>query len=116
MGALVDGFDAARRRHEAQLAENRAREQFVEDQLRDLGRVLDEDAAFLNDHGLAHAIRARTMHIDQKRAPLVTVHFDPAEKKFLLTFMKDGSHLTCTTQSEAAQAIGARVFESQRQK
>ena len=56
------------------------------------------------------------MHIEQKRAPLITVHFDPAEKNFLLTFMKDGTHLTSATTDEAAKAIGAHVYDSQRQK
>jgi hypothetical protein len=36
MGALVEGFAAAREKHEAELAESRAREQFVEAQLRGL--------------------------------------------------------------------------------
>jgi hypothetical protein len=65
---------------------------------------------------MSHTIRSRTMHIDQRRAPLVTVHFDPAEKTFLLTFMKDGSHLACASSNEVARAIGARVFDPQRQK
>jgi len=116
MGALVEGFDAARQKHQAQLAENRAREQFIEDQLRALGGLLDADAAFLSEHGMTHSMRARTMHIEQKRAPLITVHFDPAEKNFLLTFMKDGTHLTSATTDEAAKAIGAHVYDSQRQK
>src|SRR5438105_15743891 len=112
MGALIEGFAAARHKHDAQVAENRAREQLIEDQLRVLGRLLDEDAAFLSEHGMSHTLRSRTMHIDQKRVPLVTVHFDPAGKAFLLTFMKDGSHLTGATAAEAAQAIGAHVYDS----
>jgi hypothetical protein len=56
------------------------------------------------------------MHIEQRRAPLITVHVDPAEKNFLLTFMKDGTHLTFAAIDEAAKAIGAHVYDSQRQK
>jgi hypothetical protein len=116
MGALMDGFAAAREKHDAQLAESRARDQFIEGQLRGLAGVLDEDAAFLSEHGLSHTLRSRTMHIDQRRAPLITVHFDPAEKTFTLTFMKDGTHFTSATSNEAARAIGAHVFDTQRQK
>ena len=116
MGALVDGFETARQKHEAQLAEARARDQVVEVQLQALGKVLDVDAAFLSERGMTHALRARTMHIEEKRAPLVTIHFDPVEKTFTLTFMKDGSHLTCATPEEAAKAIGGHVFDRQRQK
>ena len=116
MGALVEGFLAAQEKHEAHLAETRARDQLIGEQLRGLGRILDEDASFLNEHGMNHTIRSRTMHIDQRRAPLVTVHFERTDKTFLLTFMKDGSHLTCATDNEAARAIGAHVFDPQRQK
>jgi hypothetical protein len=116
MGALVEGFAAARQKHEAQLAENHARDQFIEDQLRGLGRLLDADATFLSEHGMTHTIRSRTMHVEQRRAPLITVHFDPAEKNFLLTFMKDGTHLISATTDEAAKAIGAHVYDLQRQK
>jgi hypothetical protein len=66
---------------------------------------------------VTHTMRARTMHIEQRRAPLITVHVDPAEKNFLPTFMKDGTHLTTSaTIDEAAKAIGAHVYDSQRQK
>jgi hypothetical protein len=116
VGALIEGFAAARQKHEAQLAENRAREQLIEGQLRVLAGLLDEDAAFLKEHALTHTLRVRTMHIDQRRAPLITVHFDPAEKTFLVTFMRDGSHVMCATTDEAARAIGAHVYDSQRQK
>jgi hypothetical protein len=116
MGALVQGFRAAQEKHEAQLAENRARDQLIDEQLRGLAGILNEDAAFLSEHGISHTMRSRTMHIDQRRAPLVTVHFDPAEKTFLLTFMKDGSHLTCASAVETAGAIGAHIFDPQRQK
>ena len=116
MGAVVEGFAAARERHEAQLAESRARDQFIEGRLRELAGVLDDDAAFLNEHGLSHTLRSRTMHIDQRRVPLITVHFDPAEKTFTLTFMKDGTHFACATTNEAAGAVGAHVYDTQRQK
>ena len=116
MGPLVEGFAAAREKHDAQLAESRARDQFIEEQLRGLAGVLDDDAAFLSEHGLSHTLRSRTMHIDQRRVPLITVHFDPTEKTFTLTFMKDGSHFTCATSNEVARAIGAHVYDSQRQK
>ena len=116
MGAVVEGFAAARERHEAQLAESRARDQFIEGRLRELAGVLDEDAAFLGEHGLSHMLRSRTMHIDQRRVPLITVHFDPAEKTFTLTFMKDGTHFACATTNEAAGAVGAHVYDTQRQK
>jgi hypothetical protein len=116
MGALVEGFETARQKYETQLAEARARDHVVEGHLLALGKVLDEDAAFLGERGMTHALRARTMHIEEKRAPVITIHFDPAEKTFTLTFMKDGSHLTCATPEEAAKAIGGHVFERQRQK
>jgi hypothetical protein len=114
MGAIVEGFETARQKHEEQLAEARARELLVEDQLQALGKVLDEDTGFLKQHGMSHAIRARKMHIEQKRVPLITAHFDPAEKTFNLTFMKDGVHATFATPEEAGRAIGAHVFDLQR--
>src|SRR5437016_3170466 len=59
MGELANGFEAARRKHAAQLAEARARDQFIEVQLHGLGKLLDADASFLSDHGMTHAIRNR---------------------------------------------------------
>jgi hypothetical protein len=114
MGALLEGFADAQRKHEAQLAETRAREQLIEDRLHALAGILDDDAAFLGEHGMSHAMRARTMHIDQKRVPLITAHFDATEKTFQLTFMKDGSHATFATPEEAAKAIGGHVYDLQR--
>lgn len=116
MGALAEGFEIAQRKHEAELAEARARDQLIEDRLRDLGRLLDEDAAFLREQGMTHTMRAHTLHIDQKRIPLITAHFDPTARIFQLTFMKDGSHATVGTPEEAAKAIGGFVYESQRQR
>jgi len=81
-----------------------------------LGVLFDADASFLNEHNMVHAIRHRALHIDQRRTPMITAHFDPADKTFTLTFMKDSSHQTCATAEEAAQAIGAHVYDLQRQK
>jgi hypothetical protein len=116
MGALVDGFETARQKHETELAEARSRERVAEEQLRGLGKLLDEDATFLREHAMTHTLRAHALHIDQKRAPLITAHFDPSEKTFLLTFMRDASRLTCTTPEGAAKAIGGHVYDTQRQK
>ena len=116
MGALSEGFEDARQKHAAQLAENRAREQVIEDHLRGLEKILEEDAAFLSEHDIALAIKARTMHVDQRRSPMITVHFDPAEGKYQLTFMKNGSHLICATPDEVAKAIGGHFYELQRLK
>jgi hypothetical protein len=81
MGALVEGFVAAREKHEAQLAESRARDELIDEQRRGQAGVVEADAAFLSEHAMSHTIRSRTMHIDQRRAPLGARVFDPQRQK-----------------------------------
>ena len=111
MGAVLEGFEAARKRHDELLEEGRQREKLIDDQLHALGRLLDDDAALMKSHNITHEFGNRMMRVSHKRSPIMTIHFDPIEKQFQLTIMKDGSHSLSPSLEECARGIGAYVFD-----
>lgn len=110
MGALTDGFDAARKEHDERVAERRRKEELVDERLATLARLLDEDAAFMGKHDVGHETAARILHVKHHRSPIMAVHFDPAESQYRMTYMRDNTSATAATAEDCAKAVGALLF------
>jgi hypothetical protein len=111
MGALSDGYDAARRKYEEQVSEHHRKELDVDDHLHAVAAMLDQDATFLKDKEFSHETSHRILRINHRRSPVITVHFDPEDKNYIVTFMRDGTRAAMATADECAGAIGAMMFE-----
>jgi hypothetical protein len=111
MGALFEGYDAARKKRDDLVAEGRRKEDLIDHELLALGSLMSEDAAFLKDNGVSFEIAHRTMRVTHKRSPVVTVHYGPDEREYVVTAMRDGSHSTLKAPAECAKAIGEMLFD-----
>jgi hypothetical protein len=111
MGDLLDGFEAARQRQEALLAERHRREEDVDHHLHALVDVLDQDKTFMNQHRVTPEVAHRTLHINHDRSPVITVHYDPEVAIYRVTFMGDGAQTETGTVEETAKAIGEILFK-----
>ena len=110
MGAVFEGYEAARQKHEELLAERHRRDEQIDQHLRDLVAILDEDVAFLQKNGITHELTGRTLRVSRSRSPIVTVHFEPDKAEYQVTFMVDGSRSTATATAECARAVGKMLF------
>jgi hypothetical protein len=110
MGALFDGYEIARQKHEALLTERHRKEVDVDEHLRGLAGLLEEDKDFMQRHGVNCTVAQRILHVNYNRSPVVTVHYEPEHKTFRVTFMSDGSHVAPATVEESARAIGEMLF------
>ena len=110
MGALSDGFDAARKEHDDRIAERQRKEQLADRRLEELGQLLDLDAAMMAEHGITHETSNRTLHVSHKRSPIAAIHFDPAEEQFRTTYMRDNTSGSAKSAEECANALGALLF------
>ena len=112
MGALSDGYEVARRKREAQIAALHHKEEDVDHHLHTLAALLDEDKAFMQELGMSYELVPRTLHVIVNRSPVVTVHYEPEDNTFRVTFMADGTHVAPSTAEEAAGVIGEMVFDT----
>jgi hypothetical protein len=112
MGAVFDGYESARRKHEEQVAALHRKEEDVDQHLHALAALLDEDKAFMQEHGISHQLAPRALHVVVNRSPVVTVHYEPEDGTFRVTFMADGANVTPSTAEEAARAIGGMLFDT----
>ena len=112
MGALLDGFEVARRKREALMEERHHKEKDVDQHLHTLAALLDQDRAFMQEHGISYQIVPRTLHVIVNRSPVVTVHYEPEDNTFRVTFMADGTHVAPATVEESARVIGEMVFDT----
>ena len=110
MGALFDGYEAARRRSEEQIAEHRRKETNVDDHLNLVAALLDQDATFLDNNDLAHQTLNKTLRISHHRSPVITVHFDPEHQTYVVASMRDGTKKPAAAPEECANAIGEMIF------
>ncbi|KAB2876031.1 MAG: hypothetical protein F9K43_01780 [Bauldia sp.] len=110
MGALVEGFETARKEHDERLAERHRKEETVDQQLGALGRLLDQDADFMGKHDVGHETVNRILHVNHHRAPIVAIHYEPGENQFRLTYMRDNTSASVASAEECAKAVGALLF------
>jgi hypothetical protein len=110
MGALFDGFEAARQKREAVIAERHRKEEIVDHELHELIALLEQDGDFLKKNGVGYEIINRTMRVSHQRSPVVTIHYGPDDKKYVMTVMHDGSHATLDSVADCARAIGETLF------
>jgi hypothetical protein len=110
MGALVEGYEAARKRRDEQIAERHRKEELADHELHELDGLISQDADFLAKNGIAHEVVNRTMRLAYQRSPVVTVHYSAEEKLYEMTIMHDGSRFNSTNAAECAKAIGEALF------
>ena len=110
MGALFDGYEAARRKREALLAERHRKEEDVDRHLHNLCDLLRQDKDFMQQHGVVCDVAQRVLHVQFNRSPVITVHYQPEDESFRVTFMSDGSQVGPSTVEETAKAIGEMLF------
>ncbi len=111
MGAVMEGFEAARLKHDRELEDRRQREKLVDEELHALARLLDKDSTLLAKHGITHEFAGRALRVNHGRSPILTIHFNAADKQFQLTAMKDGAHSVWSTEDACAGAIGGHIFD-----
>lgn len=112
MGALVEGFGAARQRHEEQLAELRRKEGLVDLELHELADLMGQDGQFLKDNAVVCEITNRTLRVSCRHSPAVTVHYNAEAQEYSITLMRNGTQETRKTTEECARAIGEALFEA----
>jgi hypothetical protein len=110
MGALFEGFDAARRKQEAQVIEHHRKEMDIDDHLQAVATMLDQDIGFLKEREFTHDTVHRILRLNHRNSPVITVHFATEEKAYIVTFMRDGTKRTITGPEECAKAIGEMIF------
>lgn len=110
MGALTEGYDSARQKHDGEVAESHRRDDVVDHELHELAELLNLDAKVLKDNGVAYQVVHRAIHLTHQRSPVVTVHYSVEGQEYTITFMRDGSHATLKTAEECAKAISEMLF------
>jgi DNA repair exonuclease SbcCD ATPase subunit len=110
LGAVFEGYEAARQKYEELIAERHRREEQIDQHLRELAAILDEDVAFLQKNGITHELAGRALRVNRNRSPILTVHFEPDKAEYQVTFMVDGSRSTATATAECARAVGKMLF------
>ena len=110
MGALTEGYIAARTRQEEQAAEAHRKEEVVDHELHLLGELLSVDAEFLKDNDVAFDYSHNTMRVSHKRSPAATIHYSAEGQSYSVTVMHDGSQITPKTTEECARALGEVLF------
>ena len=110
MGALFEGYEAARRKREALLAEHHRKEEDVDRHLHALADLINQDKDFMAQHGIACDVAQRVLHVQYNRSPVITAHYQPEDEIFRVTFMSDGSQVAPSTVEETAKAIGEMLF------
>jgi hypothetical protein len=111
MGALLDGYDAARQRRYAQLAERHRKEEAIDHELHEAVSLIGQAAKFLQDNEVSYEIVNRTLRIAHQRAPLIAVHYNPEAQRYETTFMPDGSQATAASPEECVKGIGELLFK-----
>jgi len=110
MGALFDGFEAARQKQEALIAERRRREEIVDQHLQGLSKLLDEDQTFLDGKGFGHDIGHHTLRILRNQSPIIVVHYEAEASTFRMKSMSDDTEVTMASAEDAAKTLGEMVF------
>ncbi len=110
MGALFEGFETARRKREALLVERHRKEEDVDRHLHALADLLNQDKDFMQQHGITCDVAQRVLHVQYTRSPVITVHYQPEDETFRVTFMSDGSQVGPSTPEQTASAIGEMLF------
>lgn len=110
MGAMLDGYEAARKEHDDRIAERHRKEQLVDEQLKAVADLLDADSGLMAKFGIAHETSNRTLHLVHQRSPIMAIHYDPAENQFRLTYMRDNTNASAASAEECAKAVGALLF------
>jgi hypothetical protein len=110
MGALSEGYGAARTAHEAVVAEVLRKEGVVTQELRALGNLLGTDAEFLKENHVTYELINRAIHVHHDRSPVATIHYAADSHEFTATLLFDGSHASTKTAEECAKAIGGMLF------
>jgi len=110
MGTLLDGYDAARQQRDAQVAERHRKEDVIDRELHEVVNQMSEAEEFLRENEIVAEIVNRTLRIAHKRAPVISIHYDPEEQNYATTFMPDGSHETAKSSEECVKSIGGMLF------
>ena len=110
MGAMLEGYADASKREAEKIAERHRQEGLIDQELHDLGNLLDQDAAFLKVNEITHDIVQRSMRIAYKRSPVATIHYAIEAGAYVTTIMRDGSHVTAKTTEDCAKAVGEMLF------
>jgi hypothetical protein len=110
MGALTEGYIAARTRQDEQTAEIHRKEEVVDHELHLLGGMLSADAQFLKDNDVAFEYSHNAMRVSHRRSPVATIHYSAESQSYGVTIMKDGSQRTPKTTEECARALGEILF------
>ncbi len=110
MGAMFEGYEAARKKREALLAERHRKEEDVDRHLHALCDLLNQDKEFMTQNGVACDVAQRVLHVQYNRSPVITAHYQPEDEVFRVTFMSDGSQVAPSTVEETAKAIGEMLF------
>ena len=110
MGAMFEGYEAARKKREALLAERHRKEEDVDRHLHALCDLLNQDKEFMTQNGVACDVSQRVLHVQYNRSPVITAHYQPEDEVFRVTFMSDGLQVAPSTVEDTAKAIGEMLF------
>ncbi len=64
----------------------------------------------MQENGITCDVAQRVLHVQYSRSPVITVHYQPEDETFRVTFMNDGSQVAPSTIEEAGRAIGEMLF------